>query len=335
MAIERRRVINLSGTTKLLAFHADKKDEGSSNLDPAFNFEGVSELFRSTSSARTCARRNTLADRAHTRMRYALSAGHLVLGKRFRVATVARCLGTGTTPAGHARFQLVQANAAHANRQSGVVVRVPMPMEFGELLKGRLPLEGLRVSVATPLNLMSSWTGSRCLQKMWAFRADILELGQPILLAMYVGRIWDCIGPIIALMTAAVTGRLRGITSFPRRIVGTTRCRSAQTARCCMRHQIFAGVASAFNTLADEHSSATQSRRLLDSHSEKLRSTVETAMAGCWNRAPDSSYWGDVWPLGNRLRKPPEYLRLLWTPLWVFSGLGSPDTAVASVWRSS
>lgn len=213
MTIERRRVIDLSGTTNLLAVHADKQDEGSSNLDPAFNFEGVSELLRSTSSARTCARRNTLADRAYTRMRYALSVGHLVLGKRFRVATVARCLGTGTMPAGHARFQLVQANATHANRRSGVVVRVPMPMEFGELRNARLPLEGLRVSVATPLNLMSGWTGSKCLREMWAFRAAILELGQPILLAMYFGRIRDCIGPIIALMTAAAIRRLRGIAS--------------------------------------------------------------------------------------------------------------------------
>lgn len=57
-------------------------------------------------------------------------------------------------------------------------------------------------------------------------------------------------------------------------------------------------------------------------------------MTGRWNRTPEGSYWGDVWPVGNRLRQRQEYLRLLWTPLCVSSAVGSPDTAGATVWRS-
>lgn len=212
MTIERWRFVELPGTAKLLAFDANKQDEDSSKLDPVFYYEGVSELLRSTSSARTCARTNTLAEGAYTRMRHALSVGHLASGKRFRVTALARCLATGIAPAAHALFQLLQADPAHANERSGGGIRVPMPMEFGELLKGRVPLESLRFSVAKPLHLTSGWTVFKGLRKMGAFRAAVLELGQPILRAMHVGRIWDCIGPIIALMTAAI-GRLRCIAT--------------------------------------------------------------------------------------------------------------------------
>lgn len=243
MTIERRRFVELPGTTKLLAFDANKQDEDPSNLDPVFNYEGVSELLRSTSSARTYAKSNTLAEGAYTRMRYGLSVGHLALGKRFRLATLARCLATGTAPAARALFKLLQADAAPANERSGGGIQAPMPMEFGELLKGRLPLESLRFSIARPLHLTSGWTGFKGLRKMWAFRAAVLELSQPILLAMHIGRIWDCIGPIITLMTAAI-GRLRCIAT------------------------------------------------------------------------------------------PQGYLHLLWTPLCISSAVDSPDTAVATVWRS-
>lgn len=300
MTIERRRFVELPGTTKLLAFDADKQDDDSSNLDPAFIFESVSELLRSTSSARSYAKANTLAEGAYTRMRHALGVGHLALGKRFRVATLARCLATGTAPAAHALFQLLQADAAHANERSGGGIRAPMPMEFGKLLKRRLPLESLRFSVATPLHLTSGWTGFKGLRKMWAFRAAVLELGQPILLAAHVGQIWDCIGPIIALMTAAI-GRLRCIASYPERMIGTARCRSLKRARSCGLHENFAGIASPSNTVTDEYARPPQSRRLLSSHSEKLRSTAETAMPNRWNRTPGASNWGPVWPLGNTI----------------------------------
>lgn len=210
MTIEQMRFVELPGTTKLLAFDVNKQDEDPSNLDPVFDYGGISELLRSRSSARTCARTNALAEGAYTRMRYALSVGHLALGKRFRVAKLARCLAASTAPAAHALFQL--ADAAHANGRFGGGIRVPMPMEFDELLKRRLPLESLRFSVARPLHLTSGWTGFKDLRKMRAFRAAVLELGQPILLAMHVGRIWDCIGPIIAFMTAAI-GRLHCIAT--------------------------------------------------------------------------------------------------------------------------
>lgn len=253
MATERGRFVELPGKTKWASFHADQPDESSSNLDPAFTFEGVSEFLRSTFSVRTFARTNTLAERAYTRMRYALGVGHLALRKYFRLATLARCFDAGAMPAGYAHFQLIQVDAAHANVRSRVVVRVPTPMEFGERLKRRLPLEGSRFSLASPLDLTSDRAGSKGLRKVWAFRAAILELGQPSLLAMHVVRISDCIGPIIALIIAAI-GRLRCIPSFPERMIGTARRRRVKRARGCVLHEIFARVASAFNTLADEHS---------------------------------------------------------------------------------
>lgn len=228
MAIERRRFVELPGTINLLAFGADKQGEGSSNLDPAFNCEGVSELLSSTSSARTCASSSTLSERAYARPRYALSVGHLVLGKRFGVATLARCLGLGIAPASHAHLQLVPAEAALASWRSGVVVPLLMPVELDKLLKGLLPLERLRFSIASPLLLMPAWIGFKSLPEMWTFRAAILELGQPVLLAMHVDRIWGCIGPIIALMTAAMSRPLY-IVSFPERIIGAPRCRSSNT----------------------------------------------------------------------------------------------------------
>lgn len=334
MAIEQRR-FELPGTTKLLAFHADKQDEGSSNFDPAFNFDGFSELLRSASSVRACARTNTLAERGYTRMRYALSVSYLGIGRRFSVATLVRCLGTSTTPAGHELFQFGQADAADANGRSGVVVRVPMPVKFGEPLKGRLPLEGLRFSVATPLDVMSGWTGSKSLREMWTFRAAIIELDQPISQTMHVNRIWDCIGPIIGLLAAA-TRRLRCIGSFPEQIIGTTRCRSLRRARCYILHEILARTASTFNILAGEHSTPPRSRRLLSSHSEKLRSTAhpESPMASRPNRTRGRSNRDDYFPFSNRLRQSQHSFGPRRAPLSASSTVGSPDASVAAVWGS-
>lgn len=242
MSIERWKFVEPPGPTKWASFHADKQDKSSSN-DPSFNFENVSESLSPTSLARTFPRTNSLAEPTYTGLRYALRPSHLAFGKRLRFATLARSLGTGIMPAGHALFHLLPADAAHANGRSGVVVRMP-PIEFGELLKGRLPLERLRFSVAAPLHLMSGWTGFKGrLRQMWAFRAAILELGQWNLLAMHVGRTWDCIGPIVAFVTAAIGG-LRRIASVPERMIRTTRCCSLKRPRCCMLHEIFAGMAS-------------------------------------------------------------------------------------------
>lgn len=326
MAIERRRFVELPGTTKLLAFDADKQDEGSSTLDPAFKFEGISELLRPMSSARTYARTNTLAERTYTRLRYAVSVGHLALGIRFRVTTLARRLGTGITPKGHALFQLVPADAAHANRRSGVIVRVTMPVELGELPKGRLALD-FPFSVATPLHLMSNWTGFKGPPEMWAFRDAILELDQQSLLAL--GRIRSCVGPIIALMAADI-GRLRCIASPPERIFVTTG--RLKRARNCILHEISAGMATTFNTLADEQTTPPHARRLRSSHPEELRNTAnpETAMAGPWSRTRDG-FWNDVWKLGNRLRQRQEYFRLMRTPLCVPSAVGAAEPAATII----
>lgn len=215
MSIERGTFEELPGTTKWLAFHADKQDKSSSNLDPAFNFEGVFEFVRPASWARTFAKTNSLAEPAYTRLRYALRLDHIAIGKRFRLATLARSLGTGIMPAGHALSQLLPADAAYANRRSGVVLRLPMPVEPREPWKGGSRSRGL--SIGTPLDLMSRRSGFKDLPDMWALRVALLERGQPCRLAVHVGRIWSCSGQINALMIVAI-GKLRCIASLLERI---------------------------------------------------------------------------------------------------------------------
>lgn len=276
MTIARRKFVELPSTPKLLALHPDQKNEGSSNRDPAFNFEVVSELLRSRSSARAYARTHALAERAYTRPRYGV--GHLALGRRFRVATLARRLGTGITAAGHTLFQLVPANAAHANRRSGVVVGVPMPVELGELLKGRVSLEGIRLSVASSIHLMSGRSEFERLPEVPAFRAAILECGQRSLLGLHIGRTWSWIGPVIGLMPPAAIGRLGCIASLLEQIIGTSRCRTLKRARNCMLHDISAGMISCFNTVVDEQSSPPHSRRMSGFPLEKTPKHCESGV---------------------------------------------------------
>lgn len=272
MSIERRKFVELPGTTKWAAFRADKQDKISSNLHSSFNFEDVSESLRPTSLARTFPKTNTLAEPTYTRLRYALRLGHLAFGKRLRLATLARSLGTGIMPAGHALLQLLPV-AAHANRRSGVVLRLPMPVEPGEPLKGGLPLEGFGLSIGTPLHLMSRQSGFTGLPKMWALRVALLERDQPCRLAMHVGRIWSCSGQINALLIVA-RGKLRCIASRLERIAGTTRCRNLKRACTCIRHEISAGMVSGFNTLAGKQSLPPHSRRMPGFPLEKLRNTA-------------------------------------------------------------
>lgn len=315
----------LPGTTKLLAFHADQRDEDSSNLDPVFNFEDAFELLRSTSSARTYARTNTLAERAYTRLRYALGVVHLALGRRFRAATLGQRIGLNIMPAGLAL-------AALTNRRSGVVLRVPMPVELSEPLKGRLPCEGLGLLVATPLHLMSRRSRFKGLPEMWAFRVAFLELGERSRLAVHVGRIWSCIGPIYALTTVAIRN-LRCIASLPERMVGTIRCRNLKRACSCTLHQISVVMVSGSNTLADEQSSPPLSGRMPGSPLEKPRNTAnpESSMTRRRDRTRGGSNRDDVFPFGKRLRQREHYFRLKRASPSASSTVGSPDTAIATV----
>lgn len=323
--------MELRGTTMLRSLPADKQNEGLPTLDPALTCEGISGSLRPTSSARVFARMSILAEQNYTRLRYTIIVGQLAPGKRFKLAKMVQRIGTNITPVRHALWQFAPANAAHANRRSRMVVRVPKPTEFGELLKGRLALD-LPFSIATPLHLMSDFSGFKRLPEVWAFRLAILELGQPSLLGMHVGRIWSCFGPITTLRAAAID-RLRCITSFREAIIGTVACHKIKQPRNCMFQEISAGMASAFNTVADEQSRAPHRRRLLISYPENLRNTVnpETAMASRWNRTRDGSNLGDVWLLGNISRRREEYFRLMRTPLCASSAVASPDTAVATV----
>lgn len=331
MSIERRKFVELPGTIKWGSFHADKQDKSSSNLDPSFNFEDVSKSSRPTSSARTFPKTNTLAEPTYTRLRYALRLGHLAFGRHFSLATLARSVGAGIMPAGHALFQLLPADAAHANWRSGVVLRLPMPVEPGEPLNGRLPLEGFGFSVGTPLHLMSGQSGFKGLPEMWALRVALFERGRPCRLAVHVGRIWSCIGQINAFLIVAV-GKLRCIASVLERIVGTTRCRNLKRACSCILHEISAGMVSSFNTLADEQSSLPHSRRMPGCPLEKLRNTAnpESSTASRRKRTRDCSN-GDKAFLLQQFAATTNCFRLKRAPVSASSIVGWPDTAVATV----
>lgn len=232
--------------------------------------------------------------------------GQRALGKRFKLATLARSIGTNITPTRRTGWQQVRAVATDANRRSGLWGL--RPTEFGELLKGSLALEARPLSILTPLPLKFDCGG--------------------------VGRICACIGRIIALVAVAVY-RLHRITSFREEILATAACRNLQQARNCMIREILARIAARFITVADRSPAPPPSRRLLAFHPEKLRSNAnpKTAIASRWNRTRDGSNWGNVWPFGIRLMRQQEYLRLR-LPLCVSSAAGAPETAVATVWRS-
>lgn len=321
--------MELRGTTKLRSLHADKKGVGSPPLDPTLNCEGISRSLRPTSAARAYARMKFLKERNYTR--YGAIVDQLDSGRCFRLTKVVRRIGTNTAPARHAFLQFVPGNAVNANQRSRRAVRVPKPAELGERLKERDAL-GVPFSVATPLHLTFGWSGVKGHPEVWGFCVAFLEYSQPSVLGMQVGRIWSCIGPIIALMAAAID-RLRYITSFREEIIATVACRKIKKPRICMFHEITAGMASTFNAVGAEQAARLRSRRLLDSHREKRRSTVnpQMAMASRWSRTRDGSSWGDVWPLGSRLRRRQECLRPLRTPLCASSAAGSPDTAVATL----
>lgn len=248
-------------------------------------------------------------------------------GKRFKLSPLARRIGANITPACHGRWQLVAANAAHANRRLRTAVQVPKRTEFGERQKVRLAVD-LPLSVATSRHLIPDCSGVN--PKVWAFRVAILRLGRRDLVGQHVGRIWSWIGPVIALMAAAMR-RPRCIMSLPGPATAAAGRRNFNRARNCMLDETSAGMASAFNALADEQSTAPYYLRLVGSYPKKLRSTAnpERASASCWNRTCDGSNWGDACPLGNRLSQVHEYLRLL--PICALSAVGLPNMPVAIV----
>lgn len=323
--------MKLLGTTKLRSLHAGRQGEDSPIFDPAFNCEGISGSLRPTSSVHAYARMNILPERNCTRLRYAVVVDQLASGKLFKLAKVAQRNGTNIAPARHAFSQLVPANAVNANRRSGRALQVPRPAAFAERLKGRVA-RGLPFSIAPALHLMFDCCGLKGLLEVRAFRVAILELGQVSLWGMHVGRTWSCIGPIVALMAVAIN-KLRHIMCFLEEIIATVGCRSLKQACNCMFHRLSAGMTSAFSAVAYEQTTPPHSRRLLGSHPEKLRNTVnpDTANASRGSRTRDGFNWSDVWPLGDRFRQRQEYVRLMCTTLYASDAVGSSHTAVTTV----
>lgn len=312
--------------TKWRAIHAHKQDGNSSTRDPAFGCEGISRLLRSTSWTRAYASTNIHTGFTCSRLRYTLSVGQPALAKHCIVSTFTRRIRAAITPA---PYTLSPEDATH-----GMLVRGQKPPELGEFLKRLLALS-VQFSIATPLHFMLDSSGFKGLAKVWAFRVAILELGQRSLLGPHVGRIWSCIGPIIALIAPAID-RLRCTASLQERTIGATGCRHLKRVRNCMLHEISAGMASTFNTLADELSTPPYPRRFLGSHSEKLRhsANLESAKGSSRNRRSDSSSWDDVWQLDNRLQQPQQYSLSRRAPLCLSGAVASSDTAVATVRRS-
>lgn len=321
--------MELPDTAKLRSVSADKQDRGSVTLAPAFSCEGISGPLRPTLSAHAYACANNLAEFTHAQLGYTLIVGQRAPGKRSKLATLARRIGTNVTSARDALSQPIPANVANANRRSVMVVRLPKPAELGELLEGRLALN-LPFAIETPHYLMSGCSGFKVLRKVSASRVRMLELGQPSL-GMHVGRIWSCAKAIIVVIAAAIN-RLRCIMGFLEETIATSRCRNLKQACSCIFHELSAGMTPAFSTVADEQSTPPHSRRLLGSHPEKLRNTAnpETARVSCWSLTRDGFNWDDVWPLGYRLRQRREYFRLRRTAPCVCRGLAAPDTAVAT-----
>lgn len=319
--------MELRGTTKLRSLQADNQDESALPLNPAFNFRGVFKSLKPTSWARADPSKKCLAEWNYTRLRYALTIGRLAPGERFRLAKVARRTGTNITPARHARWQFATCNAAHANRRSGIVVRMLRPTEFGKVQKGRLALEGWPLSISVSLHPVSDCGGFKILPVVWVFRLDIPKLPQWDFPALHVCRICSCIGPIIPAMAAAI-GRLRCITRFLEEAI--VDCRNLIQACNYMCHELATGMTSSFRTATGEQSLPLYSCRLLSSHPERVRNTVdpETAMVR-WSRARDGVNWNDVWPLVNRLRQRQEHVCLMRAPLYASSA--ALNIAIAAV----
>lgn len=311
--------------TKLLAFHGDKQNEKSSPLGQTFDFEGISHVEIAV-LGRAYATMSTRPKFTCTQLGYALIVSQPAPGKRFKLATLARRICANITPARYALWQCVAANAAHASRRSGLVLQVPKQAEFDKRLKGRLALD-LPFSLAIPHHLIPDCSGTKGLPEVWAFRAATLELGQRGLLGQHIptdpvlhrAHNWAC---------GCCHTQIALHRELSRSTIATTGRRNVKRARNRMLHETSAGMPSAFSSLADEQSTPPSWRRLLGSYPENLRTAA--ARASRSNRTRDC----DVCLLGNRLRQPQEYLRLLRTPLCVSSAVGSPDTAVATVWRS-
>lgn len=238
-------------------------------------------MFRSPSSERAYATMSNRPEFSCTQLGYALIVSQCARGKRFNLATLARRVGTNIPPARKALWQLVAANAEHASRRSGLVVQVQMQTEFDKRLNGRLALD-LPFSVATPRHLMPDCSEVKGLPEVWAFLAAILvfgrrdRLGQHISTDLVLHRGHNCAYGCCYAQTAQ-----HREPSKP--TIATTGRRNVKRARNCMLHDTSAGMASGFNSLADEQSMPPYWRRLLGSYPKNLRSTA--TIASRWNRA--------------------------------------------------
>lgn len=282
----------LRDTTKLRSLSADKQDERL--LDPAFSCEGISGPSGPTSSARAYASTDIVAEFNYVQLRCALILGLNASAKRLRPAKLVRRIGANITPVRHALSQLVPADAVQAGLRSEMVIRLLKPTKLGQLFKGRLALE-LPLSIVIPRHLISDCAGFKGFPEVSAFLGAMLELSWPSRLGMHVGRIWSCIGPIIALMTVAIN-RLRCLHELSGR--------------------------------KNRESWVPYHQTIVLSEILRIR---ETAIASRCNGMLDGSSCDDVWLLRNRLRHRQQYLLLRRAPLCVSGAVGSPDTTVTTI----
>lgn len=256
MAIERRKFVELPSTTKLLAFSCGSAGRGLVKLRSSVQFRGrlrivevnvIGAYLRSNEYfCRARLHPNEVRTECRSpRTRKAFQSGDSgAMAWRWYYAG-GPCVFPACSSRCGARKRAIRSGRTDADADG--IRRTP---------ERAPPARRFAVLGRNAPNLMSGSTGFKSRSEMWPFRAAMIELAQPSLLAMHVGRIWDCIGQIIALMTATI-GRLRCIATGPERMIGTTRCRSFKRARCCMLHEIFAGMGSPFECFGQPTLDAT------------------------------------------------------------------------------
>ncbi|VIO69872.1 GntR family transcriptional regulator [Bradyrhizobium ivorense] len=314
----------------LLPLCVEKEDKSSSTLDTLFDFVGISGSLRPSASAGPYERMNTLTERADARLRYALIVGQCAPGKCLAIGTLVQGLGTSIAPVRDALSQFVSADAPNATGRSGMVVPALKRAKFGELLKRRRALEGFPFSSATALHRMSDCRGFMILHAVWAVQLAILKRGQPSSPVMHVGRFWRHVGPTFAF-TLASMDRWCCTMSHLESIVAVTGYTNLVQARSCVPDEISARMARVPNTVAGERVSVPRSRRLLGSHSKKLR-PMEMAIPSRWKGKPEGSNRGSFSRLAKWIKQRQRRYFLVRRRLLYPSGaVGSPVTAFATV----
>lgn len=221
--------------------------------------EGVHALSSQAFSSPLPTVKNTLAERIYARLRHGLIVGQIAPGECITLGTLARQLGTSTTPVRDALSRLTAADALRQSRQWGVVAPILSGSELEELLQLRLAIEGLAFANAAPHYRTSDRRGFKVLHAdlcrvaalddsarfaaaVWPLRGAILGLVRSSVLTMLVDRIWCRLGPTFTHMAADIEQRRR-ISYLLGTIVTAIGNSDLEQARNALVEEIAAGTA--------------------------------------------------------------------------------------------